>query len=125
VGYQVLKLAVNGQDLGGALLFDRRLGFSGTPSDLLPVEMGRCVYEEGDTAQMLHYLTSPSIVSFDVMDQGWTVASLLHYIGNSNFHALIDTGALITGLDNLQVHPRSDDGLSKAVIERSQGNRRC
>lgn len=53
--------------------------------------------------QMLHYLTSPTVVAFDVMDQGWTVKSLLHYIGNSSFHALIDTGALITGMDNLQV----------------------
>lgn len=58
---QVLKLAANGQDLGGSLLFERRLGFSGTPSDLLPVEMGRCVFEEGDTAQMLYYLTSPQV----------------------------------------------------------------
>jgi hypothetical protein len=59
---QVLKLAANGQDLGGSLLFERRLGFSGTPSDLLPVEMGRCVFEEGDTAQMLYYLTSPQVI---------------------------------------------------------------
>jgi len=101
--HQVLKLAANGQDLGGALLFERRLGFSGTPSDLLPVEMGRCIYEQGDTAQMLHYLTSPTIVSFDVMEPGWTVPSLLKYIGQSSFNALIDTGALITGLDNLGV----------------------
>lgn len=49
---QVLKLTANGQDLGGALLFERRLGFSGTPSDLLPVEMGKCHFEDGDTAQV-------------------------------------------------------------------------
>lgn len=99
----MLKLAANGQDLGGSLLFDRRLGFSGTPSDLLPVEMGRCVYEKGDTAQMLNFLISSNIVSFDVMDGNWNVKSLLSYIGNSSFHALIDTGALITGLNNLAV----------------------
>ena len=32
---------------GGDMLFDRRLGFSGTPSDLLPVELGKCEYERG------------------------------------------------------------------------------
>lgn len=36
-----LKLAANGQDVGGDMLFDVKLGFSGTPSDLLPLELGR------------------------------------------------------------------------------------
>lgn len=36
-----LKLAANGQDVGGNMLFDVKLGFSGTPSDLLPLELGR------------------------------------------------------------------------------------
>ena len=30
------KISVSGQDLGGDMLFGRRVGFSGTPSDLLP-----------------------------------------------------------------------------------------
>jgi len=30
-----------------------RLGFSGTPSDLLPEELGPCHYERGDDARML------------------------------------------------------------------------
>lgn len=38
-----LKLAANGQDVGGDMLFDVKLGFSGTPSDLLPLELGKCV----------------------------------------------------------------------------------
>lgn len=36
-----LKLAANGQDVGGNMLFEVKLGFSGTPSDLLPLELGR------------------------------------------------------------------------------------
>lgn len=38
-----LKLAANGQDVGGNMLFEVKLGFSGTPSDLLPLELGRFV----------------------------------------------------------------------------------
>ena len=36
-----------GQDLGGALLFKERIGFSGTPSDLMPRELGSCDFEPG------------------------------------------------------------------------------
>lgn len=39
-----LKLAANGQDVGGDMLFDVKLGFSGTPSDLLPLELGRSAF---------------------------------------------------------------------------------
>lgn len=48
-----LKLAANGQDVGGNMLFDVKLGFSGTPSDLLPLELGRLV---GKTVIGLHVL---------------------------------------------------------------------
>jgi hypothetical protein len=37
--FQDYKLQANGQDLGGDMLFGTRLGFSGTPSNLLPEEM--------------------------------------------------------------------------------------
>ena len=40
-----LKLAANGQDVGGDMLFEVKLGFSGTPSDLLPLELGRFASE--------------------------------------------------------------------------------
>lgn len=42
-----LKLAANGQDVGGDMLFEVKLGFSGTPSDLLPLELGRSVTNYG------------------------------------------------------------------------------
>ena len=40
--HQRLKLSASGQELGGSMLFSRRLGFSGTPSDLLPLDLGSC-----------------------------------------------------------------------------------
>ena len=36
---QVTKLQASGVDLGSNLMFGVRLGFSGTPSDLLPTEL--------------------------------------------------------------------------------------
>ena len=35
-GYASEKLSASGSDLGGDCLFGVRLGFSGTPSDLIP-----------------------------------------------------------------------------------------
>eukprot|EP00798_Chlamydomonas_sp_ICE-L_P024427 gene24427-10026_t len=46
--YQNSKLSASGQEIGGNLVFGRRMGFSGTPSDLIPVEFGKCRFEEGD-----------------------------------------------------------------------------
>ena len=50
-------------------------------------------------------MTSPAIVSVRVIEEGWSVKRLLDFIAKSNspVHALIDTGALITGLTNLEV----------------------
>ena len=106
---KVLKLSAAGCDLGGEMLFSRRIGFSGTPSDLLPIELGRCHYELGSDGQMMAVLTSPDIVSHEVANEAWSPESLLQRIATSvspRFHALIDTGALITGLTNLQVAQR-------------------
>ena len=103
--HQALKLSANAQELGGDLLFRVRLGFSGTPSDLLPLELGTCNYAAGDDAKMLHVLTSTDNVTYNPLPFDWSVDSLLGEIANARpaFHVLIDTGALITGLTNLQV----------------------
>eukprot|EP00760_Papus_ankaliazontas_P024689 PhM_4_TR2411/c0_g2_i1/m.74313 len=105
--HQATKLSASGQELGGDILFDTRLGFSGTPSDLLPVELGRCDYEPCTEGKLIHTLTSPDTISYRVVDPGWTVRGLLNYVATTTspapFHALIDTGALITGMSNLQV----------------------
>ena len=103
--FQELKLASNGQELGGDLLFTRRVGFSGTPSDLLPIEMGRCNYELGDQAKILHTLTDPAIMSHHTIDDDWSPSSVLTSIAQAEppYHALIDTGAVITGFTNFEV----------------------
>ena len=104
--HQKVKLSASGQEVGGDLLFPRRIGFSGTPSDLLPVELGKCGYEEGSDGYMLQVLTDPALVSYALVEEAWTVESLLKGISNATdppIRALIDTGALITGLSNLQV----------------------
>ena len=62
------------------------------------MELGRCGYEKGSDGLMIHYMTDPLIVSQAVM-------SLLIKIATNHprIHALIDTGALITGMSNLDV----------------------
>ena len=87
------------------MLFQNRIGFSGTPSDLLPLDLGRCGYERGSEGKMLHVLTDPRVVGTTVVADGWTVKSLLRSVATAQprVSALIDTGALITGLSNKQV----------------------
>lgn len=99
------KISASGQDLGGEMLFSRRVGFSGTPSDLLPEELGQCQYDEGVDGQILNYLTSESIISSRILGADWTVTKLLDDIAKANppFHALLDCGALITGMSNFDV----------------------
>jgi hypothetical protein len=104
--HQGLKISASGQELGGDVLFSRRLGFSGTPSDLLPLELGECSYEEGSDGKMVHFLTSPNVMSYEEVEGGWSVKMLLAKIATApqyTYRALIDTGALITGLTNLEV----------------------
>ena len=117
---KITKLSAAGQDLGGEMMFSRRIGFSGTPSDLLPIELGKCGYEKKSDGQMISVMTDPEVCSFEVVAEGWTPYFLLDKIahapplpGGSKYHALIDTGALITGLTNLQVAQQllSDGGL--------------
>lgn len=81
------------------MLFSVRLGFSGTPSDILPKQLGGCNYEPGTDAEMIRVLTSPEVVTWKLAENS-DVDSLLDLIANSGFNALIDTGALITGLSN-------------------------
>jgi len=99
------KISASGQDLGGDMLFGKRVGFSGTPSDLLPEELGQCEYDEGVDGQIIDFLTSESIVSSRLLDTDWSVSKLLDTIALARppFHALLDCGALITGMSNLEV----------------------
>ena len=103
--WQDTKLAASGVDLGSAALFKVRLGFSGTPSDLLPKSLQPCMVEPGSDAQYMRVLTSNKFVQPSVVEAGWTVQSLLLWTvrHQPQFHALIDAGALITGMTNEEV----------------------
>jgi len=101
--HQGVKLSACGQALGGDMVFQHRFGFSGTPSDLLPKELGRCHYEKGSDAKMMHFLTDTNVTSYEYIHKGWGVNSLLDKVASTDSSALIDTGALITGMSNYQV----------------------
>src|SRR5690625_1248112 len=66
-----------------------------------------CIYQptKGSDGLVLNYLTNPEIVSSELIEEGWTVRSLLNQIARANppYHVLIDTGALVTGMTNFQV----------------------
>ena len=104
--HQKTKLTASGMDLGSDMLFDVRLGFSGTPTHLLPPELKqRCFMEPGSDASIVRLLTSPAVVVECRVLHRWSVTSLIADIATASppFHALIDTGALVTGLTNVQV----------------------
>ncbi len=104
--YYAQNLSASGQELGGDILFGLRLGFSGTPSNLLPLELGECVYEACTDAKVLAELTSSLTVSYSIASS-WTVKGFLTQLarcqGHERTHALIDSGALIQGMNNFDV----------------------
>ena len=104
MNFQQLKISACGHELGSSILFSKRIGFSGTPSNLLPMDLGDCIYEPGSDGQVINVLTSQSVTTAEVK-YNWNARSLLKDIATSEppFHALIDTGALITGMDNEEV----------------------
>lgn len=65
---QEYRLTASAQELGGEMIFKTRVGFSGTPSNLLPEEMKPCHYEQGDDGRMIYYLTQVLISSCAVLD---------------------------------------------------------
>jgi len=64
---QKLKISASGQAIGGDMIVGRRVGFSGTPSDLLPEELGRCDYETGDDGMMLTTVLDRSVASYEII----------------------------------------------------------
>ena len=59
----------------------------------------------GDDGNVMYLLTSPSVVTYQTVGEGWSPHGLLETIATASppFHALIDTGALVTGMTNLEV----------------------
>lgn len=115
---QQTKFSASGQEVGGDALVGRRVGFSGTPSDMLPLELGKCDYEQGDDGKMLTTMLRSDVVSYEALPDNWQDARLpgstdgycfrdvemiLQQIAQSHHHAMIDTGALITGYTNQEV----------------------
>ena len=64
---QRLKLSASGQAVGGDMLVGKRVGFSGTPSDLLPEELGRCDYETGDDGMMISTVLDRKVASYEFL----------------------------------------------------------
>lgn len=64
---QHMKISASGQAVGGDMLVGKRVGFSGTPSDLLPHELGRCDYETGDDGMMLTTVLDRGVASYEFM----------------------------------------------------------
>ena len=105
MNFQRLKVSACGHALGSSILFKTRLAFSGTPSNLLPRDLGVCQYEPGSEGRIVHTLTSPDVVTASVKER-WSAQSLLRDVAtqsNPSANVLIDTGALITGMDNREV----------------------
>jgi hypothetical protein len=105
MNFQTLKVSASGHELGSDHLFAKRIGFSGTPSNLLPMDLGTCYYEPLSDGNIFSVLTSPRVTTLE-RKLDWNATSLLRDVASSTdppFHALIDTGALITGLENEEV----------------------
>ena len=79
---------------------------TGTPSDLLPVELRPCHYESGSQGKIVRMLTDPAIVTPLRLSEAQHAEprQLLHMVATHDppFHALIDVGAAIVGLSNRQ-----------------------
>eukprot|EP00929_Paragymnodinium_shiwhaense_P090478 TRINITY_DN50674_c0_g1_i1.p1 TRINITY_DN50674_c0_g1~~TRINITY_DN50674_c0_g1_i1.p1 ORF type:complete len:4578 (+),score=1022.66 TRINITY_DN50674_c0_g1_i1:184-13917(+) len=103
-----LQLSASGQELVGKQLFGYCLGFSGTPNELIPKSMGTCAFADGDDGNILSTLGDVGNVSIRRLE-AWAPESILDDVakadrsGMSKYHALIDTGALVTGLSNKEV----------------------
>lgn len=61
MNFQSVKISAAGHELGSSVLFARRIGFSGTPTNLLPVDLGSCQYEPGSDGRVIHVLTNPEV----------------------------------------------------------------
>merc|ERR1712137_1086447 len=91
MNFQKLKVSACGHELGSDILFGKRIGFSGTPSNLLPVDLGTCQYEPRSDGKIIHVLTSPQVTSAS-KKQEWSARSLLRDMAKADppVHALMD-----------------------------------
>jgi hypothetical protein len=101
---QSTNLGATGYDLGSRALASRRMGFSGTPSNALPSGLGgRCHFEVGSEARIVSTLVSDAVCTMRALTADWSPLQLLASVARAEsppLHALIDTGALVTGYSN-------------------------
>lgn len=86
--------------------------------DVRNILFSRCQFELGNTAMMIHYLTDPAVASHRLLGTDWSVVGLLREVARSTnppFHALIDGGALVTGMTNLEVARYEDLQFNRIV----------
>ncbi|CAJ1446714.1 unnamed protein product [Effrenium voratum] len=116
---QVKKYSACAQELASPKIFKVHLGFSGTPSNVLPWTMPAVEFDEATDGQTLAILASPQVVSLQWLRSGWTPRTLLDLIATRQppFCALIDTGALLCGLENEEVAKLLMEGPLSQVKE--------
>jgi hypothetical protein len=124
---QAERLAASGVDIAGGAMFRKRVGFSGTPSDLLPRGMS-CQFEPGSEAEIALTLSNPEVVQVHRLPKRWSAHSLLRWFASHDppLQALIDVGALVTNMSNIEVaRTLLSEGLSwaKGVVFVSQDGR--
>ncbi|CAK8997192.1 unnamed protein product, partial [Durusdinium trenchii] len=105
---QPYKLSATGQELGSSMLFSSRIGFSGTPSSLLPEDLGECLFEAENEGEILSVLSDEQHVVPPLIHLAadWSPESILSMVAKSKdpvYHCLIDTGALVMGFTNEEV----------------------
>eukprot|EP01053_Blabericola_migrator_P011121 Blabericola_migrator_1__11120@NODE_64_length_15686_cov_41_644215_g57_i0_p1_GENE_NODE_64_length_15686_cov_41_644215_g57_i0NODE_64_length_15686_cov_41_644215_g57_i0_p1_ORF_typecomplete_len4495_score928_11DUF3638/PF12340_8/1_1e37DUF3638/PF12340_8/8e05DUF3645/PF12359_8/3_3e03DUF3645/PF12359_8/4_2e12Nop14/PF04147_12/0_00073SDA1/PF05285_12/2_4e03SDA1/PF05285_12/0_046AAA_11/PF13086_6/2_8AAA_11/PF13086_6/4_6e02MDM1/PF15501_6/8_1YL1/PF05764_13/18_NODE_64_length_15686_cov_41_644215_g57_i014513629 len=118
------QLVASGQHLGSLTLFQRKVGFSGTPSSLLPPEFGECQFEEGSDGQMFSMLVSPDVTCCGELPSHWGPKSVLRIaagvevcgLPKQRYHALIDVGALVTGFSNKESAVILNEALSDDFV---------
>lgn len=92
------------------------------------MELGKCDYERGSDGKMVSVMTNKDICSVAHLENGWTAETILERISIAEppRKALIDTGALITGLSNLEVsevsHSMFDSCKTKTMMPMCRAN---
>ena len=97
--FQELKVSACGQCLGAAnMLFHRRLGFSGTPSDMLPIDLGRCQYDKGIDGSIVHTLASTDVVTHMHVGKSknkWTIRGILDHVARKRNPRYVGAGLFV------------------------------
>ena len=79
---QTKKLSACAQELASPSLFKVRLGFSGTPSNILPSSLPSVEFDGTTDGKTMAILSSPHLVQIHHLKSGWTPQSVLRYVAN-------------------------------------------